>query len=1396
MQPNEMLAHYDNLQPGVVLTGRTHSYVIERLLGYGHTSVVYLAKVQDDNRLAAIKVLRPDAAEFTQANFWNEGLILAELTNSGVSCIPQCLEIYRGQENELRFIAFEYIDQKRYRPLDSLVQDAPLPEAEALEITAQALTLFTKLHEQVQRTYTDMQMKNFCWDGQQLKVMDWNHVSSRREFITTEELLRLNVPPSEQDGFEVLLRRDLTRFGVYLYRLLTTKGANEQTGETRVRLETLGAEGWKKLSVAVQNVLVAALNPARRYAGAAAFLEDVRKAQTWLAWPGDGNDEASKALRREIKNCLDDADEAFAEAKRVGQLSGEQRKKLEALRDADAKLDVLKRCGMPNLDGLRERLAALTRGASEQWARGKFYYEAKQYRQALMDWETEARIQGRLTLWRWVAVAQAAVSAPALRADLEKMVEYLEGGKIEEAAAALQASGARSAAIAEIEPLRVEVRMQLLDRQVNEAQGVQDPKKWRQAADLYHEMAEHLETLPPDYQLALRAEYGWNDLKASAELWKQKAAAYEEGNQNIEKLKQLLLAPGVWAESDSYRDFYQDAFVRFIARAPVSPQLCERMLQYARGALDKGSAQDQIQARNRLEQFYCFAQFNGVETYAAQIKQLCAELRQRISIQHCAEALQQQNFHLLPIYARQARLIAPSGAAYQKLTADLQQEFTRLYELPPPPLLEALEAVDLALTVLNGAGDEMRRAQIDRRQKEFERHYHSAEQGYWSEFMLWANDEAAKVAALLIGQSPGGYDQALERLQRALTGADDKLRAWGLERPSAVEGDHAPETPLEIGRARAQRWFATMEAQQQHLNQQREHWRQYEPRLKESARCLEDALRYVGQLNLDDAGRQLEQAAQKLQGIPDAVADAAVQRERLDICRSLCEDARMNNLPALYEAAQKDYAEFARWLAPEQQVSAAEPPSPKQMTQRLQRALETMAEFFDKAHEAHWQKELALAGPVYTAAAELSNQLWRFQQMARFAGAFDASASRLKPYILANAAPRNPYSAWNSGAARPPSKVKPPPPPPPPRQPRWALAGLLAVVVLALGCAGGWVGRPYIEGLWVTPASTAVAALPITSTVSMTPTLVPLASTDTLTPSAAATATASASPSPSPTQTKTPTSTPTASPAATETPVAASSDTPVGTPTVTPTTIVLEISATAKAKVVVTDVLKDNKVIGAEIKGQVLELTITKPARWAFIAREADGQVSVIAPDQKQWPLTMTFASAAGEGQSYPAQVEQNLSSNQKMFLPLPTDLPAGDYTLTFSSPGVSLKSEPISVMVVDLANLPTIKAVITAEGLKQLSSQFDNTSSKIAPADPAVELTVEVVGVCRPSERPWLLVRTTEGNLVWFDFRFAPSQIDFPDNPEVKKDAKTDQEIAKSLLTIISEVSYLGKAP
>jgi len=378
------------------------------------------------------------------------------------------------------------------------------------------------LHTNVERTYTDMQLKNFLWDreAQQLKIIDWNNVSSPKNYLAQfqEELKTLGVK-----DFAGLVQRDLIRFAAYLYKLLTTKAAAEN-GESGSILERRAGPLWNQFAVVNRQLLIKALHssPARRFQTAAQFLQAVQDAIDLWEWKQD-----------ESVYTVDQLHLAVLDFKALTptQMDPEQIARLDR---AWAVLDMADRrqVSYPTKESDRQELMRLVNGDSAQWAVGKRYYDAGQYMEAARHWEAEAKSQRRPELWRWCLVAKTGaspqVSSPVFQeicSFLEKTIQAIAEKQLVLAGDHLQKVFAQldlhKASIPEsVLIIKNEIEIHKTIASATQCVLGEKEQQWTQAVEYYQNAQTLLSKFP--YSQALVDEYGWENLAQQIESINQK----------------------------------------------------------------------------------------------------------------------------------------------------------------------------------------------------------------------------------------------------------------------------------------------------------------------------------------------------------------------------------------------------------------------------------------------------------------------------------------------------------------------------------------------------------------------------------------------------------------------------------------------------------------------------------------------------------------------------------------------------------------------------------------------------------------------------------------------------------------------------------------------------------
>ena len=768
------------------------TYMIEQFLGLGLTAQVYRARQITTGRIVALKVLRHDASFVSREHFWHEAQVLNEIRQAGITAVP---EVYAQQKTgDIQFLALEFVDRAVYQPLDEQLE--PLPEQEALELARQALIVLQALHDQVGRTYTDMQLKDFYWDAaaHHLKILDWNHVSTQRDYIQPDELHGFGV-----ETFEALAQRDLARFGAYFYRTLTGKGAIE-LGETARALERRAGPQWARVSIAARQIVRRALHPdpAQRYPTAATFLEEVTNLQ--LRWRETPNEDAE---RHAIDDLLEQAKEATI-------AQPEARKKLDAV---DARLDLLERRSV-DLPGYRRRLERLTQGVSATWGSGLLYYQAAQYAEAARIWGPEAAAQGRSDLWRWVMLARSGALDPAAfasaREALELVVKDLDKDDLTSAAQRWDALKAAQPWVAGVAVPAHWLGVELTAAQQGQigraaelaGEAQPSPESWDAAATAYEQAETDLKTLP--YAALLREEKGWETLAEQAKVLRLKSATYRASDTQTEALRQAL-------DTDFAAGLGQVQAVLLAAPGATNVlALCE---EYAR----KRQTSNPARALAMLDTALLYGQVT--DPTRTSLQSLRKELQADLKFFHQIDAaLAARDWAALAYIAQTLPPEARSVPRYAELLKDVTKEYqARLSDsdlTAAQQLDEALILLDKSLPdrqpALQGLRQQQVRAELDKIAPQIEA---AAQAGDWETL----RQKAAALPAEMRGEPR--YTGLLERLtgiyqQHLATPAILGPAQQALEALTLLDPANAAARLQEFAKIEAQRQTESQAAEQ------------------------------------------------------------------------------------------------------------------------------------------------------------------------------------------------------------------------------------------------------------------------------------------------------------------------------------------------------------------------------------------------------------------------------------------------------------------------------------------------------------------------------------------------------------------------------------------------------
>lgn len=741
------------LSPQTILTGKKSEYCIEKFLGLGLTAQVYRAVDRNTDRPVALKVLRHDASEKTQDFFWTESYVLNEL--SGIEAVPQVRDSQR--DGEIKFLVLDYIDPERYQSLTHYPR--PIEEKEALEISRQVLEVFVVLHDKVGRAYTDMQLQNFRWDPRTktLKILDWNHVSTQRDYIQLDELQYFGVR-----DFEGLARCDLTRWGMYLYYLLTDKGVSEK-GEPAWLLERRAGEAWSRLSLATRQLLIRALHPNadKRYRSAQEFLDQVKQIQAW--WTEELHDDEEKLLSETIEQV------SAARLAHPPDLSA-----YDPLDNIAAQLDVYARRGL-EWPGLQRRIQDLIRDQSATWGKGWQYYQAELYQTALATWLTEAEQDSRPKLWRWVMLARTGVTDTErfqqIRLELEKVVGTLEAFNWEEA----YRQWKRAVEVApwlsdeQVPAHWIGVELEAL-RIFQTGEMYELTREWDKAAKAFQEVLQKIKTIPYGDRVCLY--YGWEKLEERIEGNERRFGISSTFNKLTEQL----------------RDNFSQGRCRveiMLRWAPDESPLLDLCLKAGRDLRVNGRLQEALELIDTALMYGDFSHSSEIELDLKQLREgIIDSLYAKSWLSSLNIHVEEENWNLVSEYLSEVPDALRYHEEYQNIIDKIKRKFKfylgELGNLERARQIAPLIPADIFLSMIRDITESIESA---------------IEEGKW--------DRARDLALILSECDRQYYQDLVKSLQEKYQSC---LESWGLESAYQIHeiltllGDEATQRALELSR--------------------------------------------------------------------------------------------------------------------------------------------------------------------------------------------------------------------------------------------------------------------------------------------------------------------------------------------------------------------------------------------------------------------------------------------------------------------------------------------------------------------------------------------------------------------------------------------------------------------
>jgi serine/threonine protein kinase len=211
-------AQEEELRRGMLLG----DFIVENRIARGGMGIVYKGKQISLDRWVAIKVLKPSLANnenFIQ-RFSSEARTAAQIIHNNV-----VQTYYVGRDNNIFFIAMEYVDGKTVRKL--IRENDGVPEAQAIDILLQASEGLKKAHER-NILHRDIKPDNLMVNKQgDVKVTDFGLAVDLLESKKEERLKKLEgsphyMSPEQAVRGEVSFSSDIYSLGATLYYMVTS----------------------------------------------------------------------------------------------------------------------------------------------------------------------------------------------------------------------------------------------------------------------------------------------------------------------------------------------------------------------------------------------------------------------------------------------------------------------------------------------------------------------------------------------------------------------------------------------------------------------------------------------------------------------------------------------------------------------------------------------------------------------------------------------------------------------------------------------------------------------------------------------------------------------------------------------------------------------------------------------------------------------------------------------------------------------------------------------------------------------------------------------------------------------------------------------------------------------
>ena len=256
------------------LAGR---YAIERELGRGGMSIVYLAYDERLKRKVALKILRPElAATLGPERFLREIQVVAGLTH------PHILPLHdSGEAAGMLYYVMPYVEGESLR--HRLEREGPLPLEDALEITRQVADALEYAHQH-DVVHRDIKPENILLQAGQAVVSDFGiarAISEARGRVTGTGVA-VGTPdymsPEQASGGTVDGRTDVYSLGCVLFEMLAGRAPGSGSSIVAQQVRTISAVRPAvpiEVDAAIEEAM--AQRPEERFPRAADFARALRE---------------------------------------------------------------------------------------------------------------------------------------------------------------------------------------------------------------------------------------------------------------------------------------------------------------------------------------------------------------------------------------------------------------------------------------------------------------------------------------------------------------------------------------------------------------------------------------------------------------------------------------------------------------------------------------------------------------------------------------------------------------------------------------------------------------------------------------------------------------------------------------------------------------------------------------------------------------------------------------------------------------------------------------------------------------------------------------------------------------------------------------------------------------